>query len=195
MVRWFCLFLSIVVPFVASAESIDTNLDGLSELLLVDINSDQSLTWRFNSSLTGAEVGRYDNLGVAGNDLVIANWLGSTSPTPGFVSLSGKKVLWKIRNVDGTLSSFAFGKSKDILISGADFNGNGYSDAGVIKDGKAFYIKYDPLSPTSVKTRSSIRVRKGALKKLINLKGTNSSTQFFFMNTAPSGPDWLASLK
>jgi hypothetical protein len=64
----------------------------------------------------------------------MAQWLAGASQI-GMASLDGATggIVWTIRDSTGNLISRTFGKKGDLIVSGADFNGNGLADAAVVR--------------------------------------------------------------
>lgn len=132
------------------ASQSDFDADGNSEYTLIAIGNDKSLTWSAINSSTGAQ-SALGALGQSGDHIILAPWMGSGIPQIGIVSLdsNGKKVNWKILNDQGAEESREFGRKKDTIISGGDFNGDGIADAGlaVLKRKKVYWqVSYDLFS-------------------------------------------------
>jgi hypothetical protein len=154
------LFFSLLCCFsVAFAnEQNDTNGDGRSDVVLVSILQDGLLQWKKqeiqytiqNVAFKDFEVFAY--FGKAGDHLVPANWTNNVIPEIGVVAVNTAdgSLIWRIRLQDGSVREFQLGNRNDTIVSGADFNGNGYADAAVVKEqgGKLVWsILLDPLSP------------------------------------------------
>jgi hypothetical protein len=126
----------------------DFDGDGISDMTRTEVASDGSLTWRAVLSSSGATA-TLGTLGRNGDYPAIAQWFGVGTQV-GVVSESASddSLLWRVINNSGAEVQFSLGKKGDLAVAGADLNGNGVSDAAVVRlvNGKATWqILLDPL--------------------------------------------------
>jgi hypothetical protein len=139
----------------AAAVPTDFDEDGTSDLVAVKVGSDKKLSWTAKLSSTG-EALALGTLGVEGDHIAMAQWQ-ATGTQIGVVSLvaSSGRIRWTVKQNDATTVSKLFGKRGDLVIAGADFNGNGTADAAVARLEKGlvvWYVWYDPfVSDTVIK--------------------------------------------
>jgi hypothetical protein len=158
----------------------DFDLDGISDLTRVEIGGDDSLTWKAVLSATGA-TSTLGTLGKKGDHLAMAQWLGSGTQI-GVVSESSTDdaIVWKVLNGAGAQVQFSLGTKGDLVVAGADFNGNGIADAAVVRlvNGKATWqIALDPLVNTSV--------------EVVEVVFGKTGDRVFFARADDSASDWL----
>jgi hypothetical protein len=129
-----------------AATSSDFDADGISDRAWIDEESDGSLTWkaRLSTSTTTTMLG---SLGKSGDEPIMAQWLGSGTQI-GVVSAdtATDTLKWSILDASAARIDKTFGKPGDLVVAGADFNGNGTADAAVVRlvNGKATWeFAYD----------------------------------------------------
>ena len=110
------------------AAPLDLDLDGRSELITTEINSDNSLTHRgFNlTTSTAFEVG---SLGAVGDHIAPGRWRTSSSFEIAIVRASDGALSWSLVGSGETPVRASFGSSQDTFMSGVDLNRDGISDA------------------------------------------------------------------
>jgi hypothetical protein len=111
----------------------DFDGDGVSDRAWIQIESDNSLTWlaQLSASQTQMALG---TLGKAGDVVTMAQWLaGGTQIGVASLNSTTHEIEWSIRDSSGNVSTKVFGKKGDLVVSGADFNGNGLADAAVVR--------------------------------------------------------------
>lgn len=117
----------------AHAVPTDFDADGISDHVYVEIEDNKSLTWKavLSDSATTTTLG---SLGVQGDELAMAQWLG-TGTQIGVVTeqSGGNGLVWSILNDSAAQVDKVFGEKGDLAVSGADFNGNGIADAAVVR--------------------------------------------------------------
>lgn len=133
----------------------DFDGDGTSDLTRVEEQSDKSLTWKAVLSSTG-ETSELGVLGKSGDHLAMAQWLGSGTQI-GVVSVddTAGTITWSILDGSSNKVDKLFGKKGDLVVAGADFNGNGTADAAVVRlvNGKAQWeIAYDMFAAEAPQT-------------------------------------------
>lgn len=172
----------------ALAAPSDLNADGLSDIVLIEIKSDGALSWHAYSPSSLSPLFLAFQQGRVGDHIAPANWLASGSAQLAYLSASGSAVRWNVSSGAGQTKSFRFGHKSDLLLAGADFNADGYTDAAFVRtsdSGLVWTIKYDPLAPASVKRRSVSRR---------SLRFGKGSDLIFY--ASPKGKaDWLALLR
>ncbi|MDC0357177.1 hypothetical protein OAO01_00045 [Oligoflexia bacterium] len=136
LMRTIVAFVAIFVLSYSTASAVDSNFDGdaKSDVILVNIESDNSLTWSYQRSISGySENIPMSILGKKGEDLAPANWTSTTTTEIGIVALdSSNNVTWSVWDSSAQLQQMAFGVKGDILVSGGDYDGNGISGAAKI---------------------------------------------------------------
>lgn len=125
----------------------DFNNDGMSELVYIAL--DRTLVWQPIDVASGANLGT-KNMGIVGDHIIMADWLGTGTPQTGIVRVEKKSsdIIWRVRNDAGENLQFKFGLAGDRVVSAADFDKSGAADAVVVrKVGKKlhWFIAYDPL--------------------------------------------------
>jgi len=179
MVRSFCrAFLAF--GFVATAQAqvpTDFNADGTSDITLVAIQSDKALAWKTQPSGTST-VQDLGLLGVNGNHLVLGRWFASASINIATVSLdSESKIKWTVRDSGGVDHTRTFGKSGDLVISGADFNSDGTTDAVVgrlNKSSAVWDLSTDLFTSSTPATSSFTFGKSGDRAFFARIEGTNA---------------------
>jgi hypothetical protein len=129
----FVMFVFLIFCTEAYAVPSDFDADGISDHVYVEIENDDSLTWKAVLSDSGS-TSTLGSLGVEGNELAMAQWLG-TGTQIGVVSeeTDGEGLVWSILNDSDVQVDKVFGKKGDLAVAGADFNGNGIADAAVVR--------------------------------------------------------------
>jgi len=161
----------------------DFDGDGLSDLTLISIQSDGSLSWQalYSSGNTLTSLG---NLGQNGDHIVLARWTSPSSPQIGVISVAGngEDVIWSILSSGSQTREVTLGKKSGIFVSGADFDNSGLADAAVASKapgGLSWEVVMDPFKTNST-AGESVKFKFGSAKR-----------QFFFFNPFGQG-DWLA---
>lgn len=183
--RSLLLFFLLILPHTSTAQGqpLDFDLDGLSDLVIVKIGSDN------NRTLSWTKLGSKDSnlhdlgrLGRVGDHIILRDWINQGSPQIGVVSLNTRNnsISWKIRDNGDNLHTETFGTGGQTVVSGADFNHNGYGDAAIVFQHRGrliWRIKQDIFTETSVEVPQIAFGKKG--------------DQPFFASVDGSG-DWLA---
>lgn len=183
------------------AERLDFDSDGVSDLTFVKIAPSGELNWRFRSSKSDRSRD-LASLGQTGNHLVIGSWSNSATPEIGVISQDGttKNILWSLEKRDGTKLSFTFGKTNDLAVSGADFDGNGLLDAAAIEIRNTLYywkINFNPLGTSSTSEvlwghagdTPFFFKGTGAVDQLAVLRKNADNTATVFLKDAVSGSE------
>jgi hypothetical protein len=136
--------LSLLLFAAASPSFADTvcdfDGDGLSEIGLVNLNSQGSYDWTAFNPRTGQLRTVIDNFGDPSAKLIPGNWFQKGRAVAAIVNPvtadEKGRATWIGRSVDylgGTSISRKLGRSGDIIIQGGDYNGNGITDSLILK--------------------------------------------------------------
>lgn len=171
------------------AQDIQTDFDGdgQSERARVVIGSNSSLNWFSDSFVSGASVER-GSFGKNGDHVIVARWQGQPVPEIGVVTYNTtrNKLVWKIKTAAGTELRKDFGTGGDMVISGADFNGNGFADAAIATlSGKQYTwsIWPDMFAPGA-----------GGEETIVHIPFGNKNERLFFASPTGAG-DWLGRVR
>jgi len=186
--------ISLVAPCVIAVPAYcavpnDFDHDGVSDLTQVEIGNDKQLTWKTTYSSTGQTV-ELGKLGKEGDHLAMGQWLGNgglgngglgDGTQIGIVALSetSADIIWTILDAQGTSHSKLFGKKGDLVVSGGDFDGNGVSDAVVVRleDGKARWdILLNPFVNADAQSTSLFFGKNGDRAFFMRLSGDSSDS-------------------
>jgi hypothetical protein len=130
--HFYASFLTLItICFSAHAQSVqsDFDQDGMSDFTIVQIQQNGDLDWTSNNPFSSAYVA-HGILGVSGNHTVHANWFGNGIPDIGVVTVDdANQIVWSVKDSSDTLFQRTFGVNDDLVLSGADFNGDGVADA------------------------------------------------------------------
>lgn len=145
------LFAGVMSAFADVPSDIDG--DGRSDRVRIEIGGDKNLTWKalLSSNQSTQTLG---TIGKEGDHVIMAQWL-SEGTQIGVVSqkTGSNDLVWSILNNQGVRVERTFGQKGDLVIAGADFNGNGTSDAVVVRlnQGKAEWrVRYDMFASEAV---------------------------------------------
>jgi len=184
MCRFFRFLLAIFLasPVLTWAEvQSDFDGDGISDLALIQIQSNADLAWKARLSSTG-EVLDLGTLGSNGDHIALGHWTTSTKAELGVLSKTNSGAVdWIVKDKDGQTHQFSFGEVIDLFVSGADLDNSGLTDAIYAYSIAGRYlwsVELDPLGPTSKTSPAAFTFAR--------------NTQYpFFMNAFGNG-DWLA---
>ena len=136
--------LSIELP-IASVHAIGADYDGngFAEIPVISSASSDGLVWNLFDPISGRTSVFTSNLGRIGDSLILANWLYANVTSAGTLSrpssTSGGRLVWTIRTAvvkNGAVRiqqhQKFLGRRGEIIITGGDFNGDGFSDALVL---------------------------------------------------------------
>lgn len=165
------------LPAWAGAPS-DFDGDSQSDRVQVEVGGDKTLTWKAVLSGT-AETKTLGTIGKEGDHLIMAQWLvGGTQIGVASLRTGSDDIVWSILNDKGESLQRTFGKRGDLVVSGADFNGNGTTDAAVVRltNGKAqWQIRYDMFTSESVNETTVLFGKAGDRAFYASLDGTVDS--------------------
>lgn len=136
--------LSVVVP-IGSACAIGADYDGngFAEIPVISATTSGGLVWNLFDPASGQTSVFTSNLGKLGDSLILANWLYANVTSAGALSRptsgSGGRLVWTIRtavvkNGAARIQQHQkfLGRRGEIIITGGDFNGDGFGDALVL---------------------------------------------------------------
>lgn len=121
------LFLS---PFAYAQTQTDFNKDGVSDITFIRVKTDGSLAWSYRNSKTKKKR-VFSAIGQNGNHIALAKWKKNKPSLPGVVSLIGSSITWTVID-NGIPTSISHGVAGDLVVSGADVDGSGATDAIVV---------------------------------------------------------------
>ena len=183
-----------ITPFAeAFAAPHDFDGDGVSDISIVSIQNGGTLQWRnFLVGSSSSEIAA-ESFGEAGNNLINAPWTSTTTSQIGIVSQDAEgNIVWKL--ADGTANETqgkTFGIKKNFVMSGGDFNGNGFADAAIVR-GSTFIIQTDFFANIAQQVKRSKRAKIAATELRMSLK-RKGDIPFF---ASPDGTsDWIAVLR
>jgi hypothetical protein len=179
----FVLIIGFQVPLYAATPG-DFDADGISDRVWIDEENDGSLTWKASGSAANTTT-TLGSLGKSGNQPVMAQWLG-TGTQIGVVAADATTdtLMWSILGPNATRIDRTFGKPGDLVVAGADFNGNGTADAAVVRlvGGKATWeLAYDLFMSESPATTTFQFGRAG--------------DRVFFARVDDSAVDWIGVMR
>lgn len=163
----------------------DFDGDGVSDRTWVEVAGDKTLTWKTEASSTKV-VATIASLGSDGDLPIMASWLpGGTQIGVASFNKTIGQIEWSIRDSNGNIITKAFGESGDLVVSGADFNGNGQADAAVVRlvGGKARWtIAFDLFA-------------NGTPEKKFVTFGKTGDRAFYARAVDGSAADWIGIMR
>lgn len=162
----------------ANAVPLDFDRDGASDLAAVRVRAG-TLVWRARLSGTN-RVTKLTTFGVLGNHLAPASWRTAGEVTIALIAEEGGNAVWRILESEQTLT---LGSARDLLLSGADFDGSGLADAAAVRldaDQLVWSIAYDPFVDGQSRVEEITFGDRGDVPLFLNPDGVR---------------DWLAVLK
>ena len=165
------------------AAATDFDGDGKSDVVVIASGSGQQ-SWQALYSSTG-QAAALGSIGSTGDYPIMADWLASGKPQIGTASFDEERssVVWSIKDAQGQTLQREFGTSGDLLISGADFNNNGYADAAaarIVRKKVKWTVALDLFSPAGKSQREVFFGQSG--------------DRLFYINPDGSG-DWLGAVR
>lgn len=162
----------------ASAQGVqsDFNNDGKSDLTYIAIDSDDNrLEWKTKSYISGLS-SDHGSFGKAGDHIILGKWDGLSLGVIKEDKTTGN-VTWRIKNQSNQVKNYQFGTNKDIFVSGADVDGDGRTDAIVIRNKKKlrWQIARNPFATTP---------------QVQEIKFGRKKDNVFFMDLDDTG-DWI----
>lgn len=186
MVRKIVLLASLLGMYtrVYAAAPSDFDGDGISDRAWIDEAGDGSLTWKaqLSASSTTTTLG---SIGNSGDEPIMAQWLSSGTQI-GVVSAdtATDSLKWSILDATSARIDKTFGKPGDLVVAGADFNGNGTADAAVVRlvNGKATWeFAYDLFVDASPVTET--------------LQFGKAGDRVFFARVDGGAVDWIGVMR
>ncbi len=170
------------VPATAQVQT-DFDGDGVSDVTYTAV-SGTSVLWKATGSHSLTEEIN-SSFGLLTDGLAIGHWFSSGSSNIGVIrpDSAKKNLVWKILSDDSTITQVNFGKPGDLVLSGGDFDGDGITDAAVVrivKDKLVWSVERGIFSGSPARVR---RFRLGGV-----------GARAFFLNYDGTG-DWLATFK
>ena len=164
---------AVLLPYSAvSQEQCDFDGDGISDNTTLSATG-TVLTW--NEKLSSTDTIQSENFGITTDQISPAHWLDQFQSSLGIVRIgNGNKLTWKILLDSGLLAQKNFGKAGNAYISGADFDGNGISDAAIVEStnaGLKWTVKLNMFSDSEKKTVKFILGKKGDRVLFLNPEG------------------------
>jgi uncharacterized membrane protein YgcG len=182
-ILFFAFLIGFTGPLYAATPS-DFDADGISDRVWIDEASDGSLTWKASGSATNTAT-TIGTLGMSGDEPVMAQWLGIGTQIGIVAADTATDTLkWSILGPNATRMDRTFGKPGDLVVAGADFNGNGTADAAVVRlvGGKATWeFAYDLFMSESPSTVTSQFGKAG--------------DRVFFARVDDSAVDWIGVMR
>ena len=168
---------NLLISDVYAIEHTDFDGDGKSDFAFITVKQDGALNWQKLDVVTQDQnIQSLNSFGFNGNHLAVGNWITTSSIDFGVISLKkDNKLTWKIQPRNLPIQEFKLGDSKSTAISGADLNGNGFTDAIVVNDVSGSRLKWslllDPLSSAPSKRQQIIFGKKGDIPFYFNTDG------------------------
>jgi hypothetical protein len=123
------LFCSLIfsILIVSSQSFADT-------LALININNNNTLSWKLSNIPTGNQSNVSNSFGKTGDHIVLGKFTNLNSTELGIITLNdNNKAVWKIINQSGAqIKNFSFGNKDSLFVAGADFDNNGIIDPTII---------------------------------------------------------------
>ncbi len=177
-------FIALLAAKTSFADASEFGSDGLSDPNLINI-TEEGLDWSYLDSSTSWSTNvDQGTLGERGDHLITGAWSQTSISEIGVASKKRNgTVTWTVKNSNGGTASVDFGDSKDrALIAGADFNGNGTTDAARIPVSGQAEIYLDPFNGGSV--LSGFNFTKGEVKNgqalFLNRNGSNDELSIYY---------------
>ena len=125
----------------------DFNGDGYSDITI--ISTERTLVWNRFDVQSGAPLGAL-NLGVVGDHVIMADWLGLGRPQIGVtrVERGSRFIVWRVQDPRGLVQELQFGDAGDTVVAGIDVDGSGAADAIIARrQGRNYtwYVRLDPF--------------------------------------------------
>lgn len=143
---------------------LDLDGDGRSDFVIINISNDGTLNWKVYSA-RGRLLTSVSSLGKNGNHIAPTNWDGAGIRFGLLESTPTKTISWSAYSGSQSLGSFSFGRPRDVLLAGGDYDGNGVGDAVLYTRMRAssrdrrWVFKFNPLL-----TQNSANVRRRPLR-------------------------------
>ncbi len=123
------------------------------------------------------------NMGMQSDIPILAHWFGAdVAPVPAVVRLNGSNLTWKVLGEQNLIYSFTLGKAGNYIISGADFDGDGITDAAAVR------TSGNKLNWTVMLNPLELQGRKSSTKRF-SLRIGIGDQRIFFARVA-DGHDW-----
>lgn len=143
--------LLVIPPAQALPPELNFDGDALSEVVAVTpTGASKILAWSsLSSASTFATASDLGSFGTLGDNLISGNWLSGDAANVGVVhrNKSTNQVIWKILTDSGSEEEL-LGTGDMLLVSGGDYNGNGFGDGAAVNKNGRVTIMTDLFLPT-----------------------------------------------
>jgi len=177
------IFALVVSVSVLSAQTqSDFDEDGVSDLTTTSANGTQFVWSAKGSSSASEELNKA--FGLSSDKISLAHWLDAGTPSLGIIraDTNGKDLVWKVLQPSALISQKTFGKVGDVYLSGADFNGDGITDAAIVHVGKndlVWTVKYNMFVDSNPTTKRFRFGKPGERVFFMNVDGTRDVAAVF----------------
>lgn len=107
----------------------DFDGDGISDFVLISPTGNV-LSWSA-LKVDGSAQQSLGDFGRLGFHITLGDWLGSGMPQPATVTTAGSKIVWRVLTSSGSVLK-EFGTAGETVVAGADFSGDGITDATLV---------------------------------------------------------------
>jgi len=169
-----CLLVLLTTPLLSSG---DISGNGIDELITVSIENDGSFSWSALEEYQESS-SNLGTLGKIGDIPIPGKWNNPRKTSIGIIHQKRNgSLMWTVRDENGTMQSVSFGKTPTQIMTGADVDGSGFTDAIIVSTPNPasarnsvlqWQVLLDPFAPSS------------ALKHLQFSFSRRDSTFFFF---------------
>ncbi|MDZ4784507.1 MAG: hypothetical protein SGJ02_00365 [bacterium] len=110
----------------------DFDQDGKSDIVFTSTILTE-IAWKSVPTMDGATA-ITENFGLVKDLTIPGYWKESASPSLAIVRLSGESLVWRLFDGSGEVKLVTFGKKGDLVIAGADFDGDMIADAATVRE-------------------------------------------------------------
>jgi len=148
----------------------DLDDDGLSELIQLTIQEDDTIDWKVLSSASGyaESVSEKEEFGEAGIAVAVADWRGDGGVDYAYVEKrNGTKLKWDIEN-GSDVDTYAFGGVAHFALAALDIDASGAADAITMSKRGNIVARLDPFASgsgelkTKLPRRTTRKIKTGA---------------------------------